>query len=207
MELEPLVRIAVSVAVGGAVGAEREYRDKAAGFRTLIFICVGACLFTIFSERIGISRDTARIAAQIVSGVGFLGGGAILREGTSVRGLTTAATIWLTAALGMGVGAGYYAITLPAAGLVLAVLWLFPLVEQWIDHLRVARTYEIVTSPEAVDDLRKLFREQGLEASNEKREKRGAEVHCSWFVNGAPDKHEALVNALHERASVKQMSF
>jgi putative Mg2+ transporter-C (MgtC) family protein len=102
LSMEDVVKIILAVAAGGLIGLEREFRDKAAGFRTLIFICMGAALFTIFSARLAGTNDPTRIAANIVSGVGFLGAGVILREGGRVIGLTTAATIWLTAALGIG---------------------------------------------------------------------------------------------------------
>jgi putative Mg2+ transporter-C (MgtC) family protein len=114
----------MAVLIGGVIGAEREFRDKSAGFRTLIFICVGACLFTIGSIELGGPGDPVRIAAQIVSGIGFLGAGAILRNGVKITGLTTAATIWLVAALGMAIGGGLYLLT-GAAAVVLVVLWIF----------------------------------------------------------------------------------
>ncbi len=114
---EDALRIVLALVAGGAIGLEREFRDKAAGFRTLIFICVGAALFTLLSAKLSGGSDGTRIAANIVSGVGFLGAGVILREGGRVVGLTTAAAIWLTAALGMALGGGYYLV----GGLVLAV--------------------------------------------------------------------------------------
>ena len=95
---EDIFKILLAIGIGGAIGLEREYRDKAAGFRTLIFICVGATLFAMLSSKLAGDRDPTRIAANIVSGVGFLGAGVILRDGGRVVGLTTAATIWLVAA-------------------------------------------------------------------------------------------------------------
>ncbi len=103
---EDVARLLFAVLVGGLIGAEREYRDKVAGFRTIIFICLGATLFTLFSVKLGGAGDPARIAANIVSGVGFLGAGAILRSGERVTGLTTAASIWTTAAIGLAAGRG-----------------------------------------------------------------------------------------------------
>ena len=110
------VRLAVAAGLGGAVGLERELRERQAGLRTHLVVCVGAALFTLVSaygfrdvvEQGRIVVDPTRIAAQIVSGIGFLGAGAIIRQGLSVRGLTTAATLWLVAAIGMAVGAGFY---------------------------------------------------------------------------------------------------
>ena len=108
-DLELLARLALAAVLGGAVGVERELSDQPAGLRTHMLLTIGACLFTLVSAY-GFDRpgDPARIAAQIVTGIGFLGGGAILRHGASIRGLTTAASIWATAALGVTVGAGRY---------------------------------------------------------------------------------------------------
>jgi putative Mg2+ transporter-C (MgtC) family protein len=111
-----LLRLTVAGVLGGAVGLERELRERQAGLRTHLVVCVGAALFTLVSaygfhdvlERGQVVADPTRIAAQIVSGIGFLGAGAIIRQGLSVRGLTTAATLWLVAAIGMASGAGYY---------------------------------------------------------------------------------------------------
>lgn len=145
---EEVVKLLLALLVGGLVGIERDVRDKAAGFRTLIFICVGSTLFTIFSFQIsssGSGGDSARIAASIVSGVGFLGAGVILRQQGRVRGLTIASTIWLVAALGMGIGAGQYRFTLIATAVILVVLWLFPLIERGLEGIQLLRNYELVS--------------------------------------------------------------
>jgi putative Mg2+ transporter-C (MgtC) family protein len=106
-----LLRLFVAAALGGAIGLERELRERQAGLRTHLVVSVGAALFTLvsaygFAGMAGVDRS--RIAAQIVSGIGFLGAGAIIRQGLSVRGLTTAASLWLVAAIGMAAGAGYW---------------------------------------------------------------------------------------------------
>ena len=126
---EVLLRIFVAAALGGAIGLERELRERQAGLRTHLVVSVGSALFTLVSAY-GFSSfdgkvDPTRIAAQIVSGIGFLGAGAIIRQGLSVRGLTTAASLWLVAAIGMAAGAGYYsAAVIATAG---ALLTLGPL--------------------------------------------------------------------------------
>src|SRR5256885_1178246 len=132
---EALLRLVLAAALGGAVGLERELREREAGFRTHMLVSVGSALFTIASAYgfrdflVGggalVRTDPTRIAAQIVTGIGFLGAGAIIRQGLSVRGLTTAATLWLVAAIGMATGAGWYAAAIIAtAG---ALLTLGPL--------------------------------------------------------------------------------
>ena len=109
---EVLLRLFVAAALGGAIGLERELRERQAGLRTHLVVSVGSALFTLVSaygfDSFGGKVDPTRIAAQIVSGIGFLGAGAIIRQGLSVRGLTTAASLWLVAAIGMASGAGYW---------------------------------------------------------------------------------------------------
>ncbi len=129
---EALLRLLVAAGLGGAIGLERELRDHEAGFRTHLLVSLGACVFTLvsayawtdwtFSTESGIVFDPTRIAAQIVTGVGFLGAGAIIVRGISVRGLTTAATLWAVAAIGMAAGTGYYTVGIGAALLVLISL-------------------------------------------------------------------------------------
>ncbi len=128
-----LVRLAVAAALGGVIGFERELREREAGLRTHILVCVGSALFTVVSAYgftnflVGggatVRADPTRIAAQIVTGIGFLGAGAIIRQGLSVRGLTTAATLWMVAAIGMASGAGYYSAALVATIVTLLSLW------------------------------------------------------------------------------------
>jgi putative Mg2+ transporter-C (MgtC) family protein len=127
-----LLRIVVAAALTGAIGMERELRERAAGLRTHMLVGVGSALFTIvsaygwgefsFSTREGVVFDPTRIAAQIVTGIGFLGAGAIIRQGLSVRGLTTAAGLWVVAAIGMAAGAGYYSAAAITTGVVLVGL-------------------------------------------------------------------------------------
>jgi putative Mg2+ transporter-C (MgtC) family protein len=119
-----LFRTAVAAALGAAIGLERQRSGKVAGVRTNMLICLGAAVLTILSREIGQPPDdsAARIAAQIVPGIGFLGAGVIIRDRGGVHGLTTAATIWLVASVGMAVGAGYYALAIGTTGLALAVL-------------------------------------------------------------------------------------
>jgi len=130
---EELLRVVVAAGLGGAVGLERELREREAGFRTHMLVSVGSALFTLvsaygFHEFLVhggnvVRADPTRIAAQIVTGIGFLGAGAIIRQGFSVRGLTTAATLWVVAAIGMASGAGYYSAAVITTALVLFSLW------------------------------------------------------------------------------------
>lgn len=137
--LDIVVRLGLAAVLGGAIGFERELRERGAGLRTHMLVCLGAALFTMvsayawtdwaFSTPSGIVFDPTRIAAQIVTGIGFLGAGAIIRQGLSVRGLTTAATLWLVAAIGMAAGAGYWeAATIATVGAIVT-LWPLRLIE------------------------------------------------------------------------------
>jgi putative Mg2+ transporter-C (MgtC) family protein len=128
-----LLRLCIAGGLGAAIGFEREIRDREAGIRTHLLVSLGAALFTIvsaygFHEFLAsgdnvIRADPTRIAAQIVTGIGFLGAGAIIREGLSIRGLTTAATLWVVAAIGMACGAGYYWPAAAATVLTIFALW------------------------------------------------------------------------------------
>lgn len=138
MEFGPqAVKLLVAALLGGIIGAERELGAKAAGLRTNVVIAIASTLFTILSIEafplIGEGpRDTARVAAQIVTGVGFLGAGALIRDASGVRGLTTAADIWLVAAIGMAVGAGAYAAAVFTTVLVAGLLFSLRPVSAWL---------------------------------------------------------------------------
>lgn len=132
-EADIILRILMAVACGGLIGIERERGDRPAGFRTYILVTLGACLFTIMSLIAFPESDTARVAAQIVVGIGFLGAGVIVvYGGTHVVGITTAATLWASAAVGMAAGAGYYLASLYTTLIILAVLIALPWVEQHV---------------------------------------------------------------------------
>jgi putative Mg2+ transporter-C (MgtC) family protein len=141
-------RVLLAAVLGGAIGFEREFRDQPAGFRTHILVSLGAALFTMagaygvasFVGAGGVSFDPTRIAAQVVTGIGFLGAGAILSHGLTVRGLTTAAALWVTAAIGVAVGLGYYAGALATSiATVVALVLLKPVETMVVDKMRRGR--------------------------------------------------------------------
>ena len=119
-----LLSIILAIVLGAVVGLEREFSGKAAGLRTNVLICLGAAVFTLISREMvaGTDGSVARIAAQIVTGVGFLGAGAIIQDRGGVHGLTTAATIWLVASIGMACGAGFYRLAVVTALIAILVL-------------------------------------------------------------------------------------
>jgi putative Mg2+ transporter-C (MgtC) family protein len=176
-DLELLGRLLIAAVLGGAIGAERELNDQAAGLRTHMLLTIGACLFTVISAygfRRGVGTDPSRLAAQIVTGIGFLGGGAIVRHGLTVKGLTTAASIWATASVGVAVGAGDYVLGVGGAALVVGTLVGLRRVSTTLQRWGVSREeFVLATRPgfdverivEAVKrervDLRGLDREAG----------------------------------------------
>lgn len=204
-----IIKLLAAFLIGGLIGAEREFHDKAAGLRTIILICVGACLFTIFSVKIAVVGDPGRIAAQVVTGVGFLGAGVILHRQGQVRGLTTASTIWISAALGVGVGVGYILFSLIAAILAVFVLWGLPRVEALLEGARAFRVYRITTplDPKRQPRVNRIFQEAGLNIRQERRFKHGDELLTTWWAAGKPEAHEKVVAALIAEPDVKELDY
>ncbi|NND01774.1 MAG: MgtC/SapB family protein [Acidimicrobiia bacterium] len=208
--MEDVLRIGLALLIGGLLGLEREYRDKTAGFRTISLITVGAALFTMYSLRLGAeSEDPVRIAAGIVSGVGFLGAGVILRHQGRIVGITTAATIWLAAALGMGIGSGNYFTTIVAAGAVLTVLWVFPVLEFRIDRARESNTYKIVAEMGASTriELKSLLQEHDLDLFDEKVGKATNQQVLEWRVSGSHNSHEAFAASMLKVPAVLEFEY
>ena len=153
MQFEPLLRLTVGLLLGAAVGWERELQRMPAGFRTHALVGLGSAIFTVVSAFAfaGSGADPTRIAAQIVTGVGFLGGGAILHYRGNVRGLTTAASLWAVSAIGMAAGAGLYIVALGAAILVIATLVLLDRLESYARRRWNLEAEPMPTSPDQPD--------------------------------------------------------
>jgi putative Mg2+ transporter-C (MgtC) family protein len=205
---EDFLKIGLALVIGALIGAEREYRNKSAGFRTVMLITLGSCIFTILSIAIS-PANPDRIAANIVTGIGFLGAGAIFREENKVSGLTTAASIWAAAALGMAIGSGHY--LLAAGGMVLIMIILFALtgIETRIDRKHKVRRYKIVTKfdltvlhrfQQTFDRMR-LFSERGTQS------RIGDELIGTWMVTGSEADHEKLIETLLNDPDVKEFDF
>jgi putative Mg2+ transporter-C (MgtC) family protein len=203
--MEIAIKLFLSVLVGGIVGAEREYRDKAAGFRTILLITLGATVFTIISDDLaGLNNDPGRVAAGIVTGVGFLGGGVIFKHNGNVTGITTAATIWVAAALGMGIGAGEYATSLAAFAIMMVVLVILPRAEALIDIQSEQLTYRIVSvsGQSKLEELRQQFFALGLKVRSFK-EAKDHDRMITYFSAGGPQvAHRAVMKALYEDPEV-----
>jgi putative Mg2+ transporter-C (MgtC) family protein len=206
---EDIFKILLAVIAGGIIGVEREARDKAAGFRTLIFICVGAALFTILSVQIAGDRDPGRIAAQIVTGIGFLGAGVIIRDNGRVVGLTTAAAIWLTAAVGMSIGVGMYLLALGVTATALIVLVAFPSVELFVDRANRLRTYEFLTQPkpEVLDYMSGLFTKYGLRVRNVHVKKSDESMRLIFDVTGSIKQHTLIEKVFFDEPNIIEFNY
>ncbi len=190
-----IVRVVVSMLLGGLIGLERELRDKPAGFRTIVLICVGACVFTILSQLAGgPDWQSTRIAAQIVTGIGFLGAGAILRDRVSIIGLTTAATIWSVAAIGMAVGFGHLGLATVGTAAILVALLLFDVVEQWIGDRRDIQEYHIVAQNEenTLQRIDELFSHEKLSVRKQSCYEEGGSLVVDVIAMGAKPNHDRL---------------
>ena len=211
IEMGDLFKLILALILGGLVGWERQFHDKPAGFRTNVLICVGSTLFTIFSVKMGSlhGSDPSRIAAQIVTGIGFLGAGAIIRHGEAVMGLTTAATIWLVASVGVGVGAGYYGLSFTAAVLVLCVLLLFRGLETLADQRHHVRTYSIalLAEDEAQKEIGNILNLCELKVTASKHMKSENRYFCEMTLSGRRSEHETLLDKLLKSPAVKEIRY
>ncbi len=205
---ELLFQLLYVVIVGGLIGAEREYRSKSAGFRTMILICLGSYLFTRFSIAIS-GSDTDRIAANIVTGIGFLGAGVIFRSGDRINGITTAASIWVVAALGMGIADGFYKLVGVATLIVLASLFLLTRLESVIDLFNQSHNYKIVShyTPELLYQYEALFKEHHLRFKRIKQTKVGEKVTGTWLVQGRRTNHKKFIERILHDNTVIEFEF
>ncbi len=208
--IENTIKVCLAVLVGGLVGAEREFRDKAAGFRTIILITIGSTLFTIFSASMDPGFTRTRIAANIVTGIGFLGAGAIVRERGHIGGLTTAATIWLSAALGMGIGAGDIYFSLAATTITLLVLLVFPKIEARIDMIREARFYKITISAndfKKIEKVEKALMDCSLRVIDHHQTKTESAIIGTWKTIGAPKNQDKFVQMMMKDKDIKELDY
>lgn len=193
LHLDLLSSLLLAVALGGAVGLERELKHKPAGLRTNILICLGATLFTQLSISVaGPAGDPARIAAQIVTGVGFIGAGTILHTRGHVSGLTSAATIWLVAAIGVALGAGAIFEAVGATLLVVMVLGVLGWVERRIERVSgVSRlVVEVERGATRVAEIERIVREAGLEVLKFRTEDRDQHLMVEMFLQGPRSAHD-----------------
>nr|WP_314497464.1 MgtC/SapB family protein [uncultured Chryseobacterium sp.] len=202
-----LVLIIISVIMGLFIGAEREYRNKSAGLRTFILVCFGSCLFTILSIKIGIN-DPDRLAANIITGIGFLGAGVIFKGDNKIDGITTATTIWATASIGMAVGAGYVYLSLTGTVLVLLILSSLSYLQNFIDNNHKIREYRIVADTfEDVVYFENNFKNYHLKFYVVRQKFTPESIATTWMLTGKNTNHELFILHLRNDKKVKSYEF
>lgn len=171
--IEYIFRIILSAILGALIGYERQFEHKSAGLRTNILVCIGSCLIMILSNLLyeqvegKTNADPARLAAQVVSGIGFLGAGAIIKEGVNVIGLTTAACIWVVSGVGLAVGAGYYIIAVFASLLVYIILEILSQMDSWLvptDNIMIK--IRMINDSEKIKEVYNALLKLGLKSKN-----------------------------------------
>jgi putative Mg2+ transporter-C (MgtC) family protein len=219
LKLATLGRLLLAAVLGGLIGVERELKAKPAGLRTTLLICVGAAMFTELSLDLAmlataagtgdaLRADPARLAAQIIPGIGFIGAGAILHGRGKVTGLTTAATLWVVTAIGIAVGAGAYVEAIGTTVMVLGTLLVLARVERVLRSRFSSRRYTaaVDTSTEAMERLIEQFRGRKLEMKVETMEKVGDEVEVTFKATGPLDDHDQLVKHMVRDQGVRRFS-
>lgn len=209
----PTARIVVSCLLCALIGLEREYRQKSAGFRTHMLVGMGSTAFTLISIYGFGAADPSRVAAQIVSGIGFIGAGAIMRQGLSVRGLTTAATLWLVASIGMAVGVGWYEEAMAVTGVALLALIVLSNLERHLPAYQMPVTVQlklgIQTASQAV--LRDLLAQGGWTVRKGHIEKSAEPlVKLNFMIrrrSGTMADVQALVTALEMMEGVREVGW
>src|SRR5437870_8004902 len=177
------IKLLLAAILGGIIGIEREIRDKPAGLRTNILICVVSTLFMSISTKVAqlLGGDPTRIAAQIISGIGFLGAGAVLHSHGFVLGLTTAATIWVVAGVGMALGSGMYLVAVFATAMSLATLYFLAFVEDKIQG-RKSYSYALVVTDlnQAIASINEILKDNSVSAASFNFKKQAGHYRL-WF--------------------------
>jgi len=202
------IRLVLAAVLGGLIGIEREIRDKPAGLRTNILICVGSALYMSLSARIAqlLGGDPTRIAAQIISGIGFLGAGAVLHSHGFVLGLTTAATIWVVAGVGMALGSGMYLVAVFATGMSLVTLYFLSFIEDKIQGRR-SYSYALVVTDlnQALASINKVLQDSSVTAASFNFKKKTGHYRV-WFNLLIPRETNAkIIQRLSEVPEIIQV--
>ncbi len=206
-----MVRLMLAAFLGGIIGLERELKRRPAGLRTNMFICFGSAMFTILSTELagewGIG-DHTRIAAQIIPGIGFIGAGSILHDKGGVSGLTTAATLFVVASIGMAAGSGLYLLAIFATMLIYLALHLLGILERQFNLKPLTMNY-IVVSEKTADDLvaevNSILEDQGKEMQAMRLSRSGEKEKLVFRVDGTRNEHKQLMNRLRESADLSNL--
>jgi putative Mg2+ transporter-C (MgtC) family protein len=202
--LEEAAQVSAAFIIGAVIGLEREFRNKPAGFRTMIFICVGSCLYTILSKESNtISPD--RIASNIVTGVGFIGAGVIFKEGISVNGLTTSALIWIIAALGMAIGYKNYPIAIVVTSMVVIALFVLEPIQRFINRFHKVKDYKIKTADTTdalKNEMEAFFEKHDISFRCMKMNKENNEAIYLYRIGAPKDDYDIVNEFLLKHKSV-----
>lgn len=192
----------------GLIGAEREFRSKQAGLKTMIMIGLGSTLFTILSIKIGLDSHD-RIASNIVTGIGFLGAGVIFKGDNQVKGLTTACVIWIVAAIGMAIGAGYYEQAIGVTLVVLLALFIFPFLEDMAETRFTKRIYRIVKryEGESLEKYEQDIKTSKLKFTRGKQELANGIISGTWVAIGSPKNHKTFVDRMLQDKKIIAFDF
>ncbi len=208
MTTEMIIKIFLALVLGGALGMERQYHDKPAGFATNCLICLGAMLFTVLSEVMGLAGgDPGRIAAQIVTGVGFIGAGSILRDGNKISGLTTAAGVWLVAAIGMAIGYGEYIWATACAAAILLVQLVLRRTLTLVEKMRHYDTLHAVCAPRwsVVEQITKQIEKQHIRILKREVTKQDNNFHVSIVAAFTAHEFQTVTKDLLEMPDVHSL--
>jgi putative Mg2+ transporter-C (MgtC) family protein len=203
-----LVRLTLAAFLGGIIGMERELKHRPAGLRTNMFICFGAAMFTVISLELGGANDATRIASQIIPGIGFIGAGSILRDKGGVTGLTTAATIFVVASIGMACGGGLYLLATFATVLLLLALLILGALEGRLNLKPVMMEYVIVSdkSPDViVSEINKALEEQSRELSSMRLIKLNGQEKIVFSVAATRKEHKELLDCLRQSEDLRNL--
>jgi putative Mg2+ transporter-C (MgtC) family protein len=175
----------------------------------MILVCPGACLFTLVSAQMGAPNNADRIAANIITGIGFIGAGVIFKDENRVTGITTATTIWIVAALGMEAGTGNYKTAFIGTVIILVVLIVLVYLQTIIEKVNQLRNYRIVCEyqEETLTKYEKLFKKHHLKALRGRQSKKGTSITGSWLVQGAVKDHEQLIKELLTDIDIVELDF
>jgi putative Mg2+ transporter-C (MgtC) family protein len=215
MEFDPhlkemVLKLIVSLIIGTIIGAEREYRNKSAGLRTIILICLGSTIFTIVSFESSHESEVGRIASNIVTGIGFLGAGAIIRDGLSISGLTTASAIWVAAALGMAVGVGQFQLSLVATAMVMVVLVAFNYLQRTFDRLHKVIVLHVIFDirQNGIEEVENRMNELRIRYERIKERRQEGDVKYEYQLTGDSRSLDKLVNFLiDQKEKVKSFEY
>ena len=194
-----LVRLVVAAILGGLIGLEREFKHRAAGLRTNMFICFGAAMFTLLSERLaGVPSDAARIAAQIIPGIGFIGAGSILHTRGLTTGLTTAATLFVVAGIGMAAGGGLFLTAIFATGFVIIALFVLGHLEETFNLKLLKTSYEVTggSVEEISNEVNRILESHHRLMQNTLTGNTGRHIRLQFEVEGCNREQNQLLRQL-----------